>query len=273
MAEVYWIDLGILIGEISKERFSPKDYWRLEYGEACDKIHIQTLLKEIRINHPIISKRGEIEKTEHPLYFPLLLNYLAVIEKEKIPSLLTVLFKTLTNEKQKLGYHFLVNYHEAALLQYANTVPNIKTKLDRLKSWIKLNKALYKEPQSTNIGEIFFTLEEEDVDKVVEYLLLNKVIEHDMEEIVIQFLNNRFNNTLKVDVKKNRLVNLLFRLSKENLQKSGVKVDFVRILHNKILFKTGETYEPVDYEYFYRLLTDNSKKPTPELMLMSNFRP
>jgi hypothetical protein len=78
-------------------------------------------------------------------------------------------------------------------------------------------------------------------------------------------LNNNFSNTLKVNVKKNRFIKFLLRLTQNNLSKAGDKQELVNSLHKKILFKKGNNYLPMNYEYFYKLLVDESKAPKLEL--------
>lgn len=268
MAALYWIDLGMLRHESLKDEFGYDFYDTFDClgrDESKIDINIKNLLKELRKTNPEIHKSGELKDPKHPIYFNLLANYLAIISKESIEILLTQLFKDIPFQFQKLGYKILEENYKCALLQYRRTQPNIFIKLERIKEWLEQNKSLRWAETPRQLESDFFMLSEQMIHKITNFLYLDNIIEENMVENVKSFFKNDFTVELRLNVKKNRFIELLKRILGENL-KQGNKKDFVRVVHKKLLFKEGAEYKHMDFEYFYRLMTEEGKNPLVKLM-------
>jgi hypothetical protein len=265
MAELYWIDIGLLRHEASKEEFKWGSSKRFIHLELLHVVSIVKLFNILNKNNRSELEQGELRDISSPLYLPLLVNYLAVIDVEKIQDLLNQLFEEIPPHEQKKTFKYISEYYVAALSQFSNSVFNLKIKENRIKEWIGNNAALYIDPSFNAVSKKFFTLDSKCIMTITELLITDNIIQEDQKDIIIQHLNNNFSNTLKVNVKKNRFIKFLLRLTQNNLSKAGDKQELVNSLHKKILFKKGNNYLPMNYEYFYKLLVDESKAPKLEL--------
>jgi hypothetical protein len=273
----YWICLAEIKELIKSSKFDLFNSGKLSYLDVdWSQLEIKGILKQINKERaekvkPQLSKgqndsfKGKNEfftDSDHPLFLPLLINYLAITENGKIIELLDFYFQNGDVEKQKADLTFLIEFLAPAFEQYRTTVSNISQKELIVKEWtqrfvpqehlqedVKLLTKKTKQPE-------LFSIPTKKIESTVRNLVKIGTIDEASKDVLISFLNNDFSRQLDLKANQGQVGDLFLRMASND---KNVIVDKKRLavaISDKVRFFKKNEFQTISY-------LENPRKLTP----------
>lgn len=263
MSPEYLINLQSLHKETLDERhrgFSSQIFFELEIDEPS-KIGLRSILNEMKKENPKMNYQEIFNDYESEYYFPLLLNYLAIIEVNMIRDLMTAHCKLLTMSRVNELFEFISKYKKAIFNQFRWSRGEITSKERVIEDWINNYSRKHTSRQKPEKETKFFNLTENQILKYTNELLKKNIIKHAQKEVFIQYLKNDFTQVLKLRANKTQVVNMFLVLNDPHTRKTGDLKELASKLAKNLYAYVNGKYCKIQYPYLYVLLTDIAKAP------------
>lgn len=218
------------------------------------------ILDDLQVNQREVFRSGLFINYSDKHYFPLLLNYLAIIDIQNIRECLEVHVKQLDKKRFMEFLAFITKYLSPIFSQYKLSIGGINAKKLAIDDWV--NRYHHKETKTELpiSSTIFFDISEQKIDKIIDSLQKDKVIDDESRIILKQYFNNDFSQVLKLKASKNQVVDL-FRSEISGSQKNQFFWKELASKLGKLWAFDKDEYCQIKHNYLVRLLSDGSKTP------------
>jgi hypothetical protein len=261
MLPEYLIDLPSLNKATLDEKFLGIDIILLDDWEDSKKIALGSLLrdmkkKNLKTNYLIVFNDYNSE-----YYFPLLLNYLAIIDIKMIREFMTAHFTLLEKSRVVELCAFISKYKKAIFSQFKWSINGITSKDLIIEDWVNNYSQKHTLRQKPDKETEFFKLTQYQIDRYTNELINKSILNIDSKDVFIQYLNNDFTQVLKLKANKTQVANMFLVLNETQTRKNGDLKELASKLHKNLYAFDKGKYCKIRPSYLYILLTDISKAP------------
>jgi hypothetical protein len=154
-------------------------------------------------------------------------------------------------------------------LQYQNVIDNIILKENILIRCLEslpvdIPKIINAEPK------IFFAIPMNKIIKAAAVLKKDEILDNDSEKIFIDYLQNNFNESLRMKTNQNKIADLFLRIADKQIKSAGDKKDLTKALQNVRYYRNNK-FIKIKHNYFLKLMYDKNKLPKQYRLLLNIF--
>lgn len=199
--------------------------------------------------------------TKSNYFFPLLLNYLAVVEITEIQPLLDFYFDKFLSEEEKQSFiDFLDENLQWVYYDFKNCVSDIAFKKALILEWLKTSKVAT--PARKKYIIKVFRLSDSEIKILSNFLVDNRLVTENARGDIEAFFRNDFNRKVEIEAPKNKIADLISRIAFRDKEEKNNKNAVAIQLGDKVSYHRKGTFVPIGAKNFETFFSDSNKTPS-----------